>query len=106
MSQLVVRMETRRVSTNFCVEVSSYDDARERTDSKPKLLLMVDQFGVCHAPFASARSLLTEHGYQDILCVVHDSSGKLSTHKASSLVPAPSGDYPLTHDDFLKMGAD
>lgn len=85
--------------------------AAERGDKSeaevvPTILLQVDQFGVCHAPYAMARSILTEHNYGHVLCVVHDTFGEVATHEAASLVPAPSGDFPLTHDDFLKISAD
>lgn len=95
-SQLVVGMERRRV------QALDQDDSSSQKVA-PVVLLQVDQFGVCHAPYAMARSILSEHNYGEVLCIVHDAFGDLAGHKASSLVPAPSGDFPLTHEDFLKM---
>lgn len=42
------------------------------------LILQIDQFGICHAPFAHARSYLSEYGYGEA-CVtyVHDALGQL-----------------------------
>ena len=97
-TQLVVGMERRRVQ--------ALDILKSSDRVVPKVLLQVDQFGVCHAPFAMARSILTEHGYGDVLCIVHDTFGEVAPHEAVSLVPAPSGDYPLTHDDFSKIIVD
>lgn len=37
----------------------------------PILLLHVDQFGICHAPHASARAWLTEYGYGDCSMLIH-----------------------------------
>lgn len=124
-TQLVVGMERRRVqalqqavphpSAHEMMESSEYDDHNDKNNDNtvgsvqvvvPKVLLMLDQFGVCHAPYAQARSLLTEHHYGEVLCIVHDTFGQVATHEASSLVPAPSGDFPLTHDDFLKIQED
>ena len=35
-------------------------------------ILLVDHFGVCHAPWAAARSLLTEHaGFENVRCWAH-----------------------------------
>ena len=36
-----------------------------------KLLVQVDQFGICHGPFAAARSFLVEHGYGETWVVVN-----------------------------------
>lgn len=104
-SQLVVGMERRRVQA-MQSEHSEQSDSQAFPPALPKVLLMLDQFGVCHAPYAQARSILTEHSYGHVLCVVHDTFGQVSLHTASSLVPAPSGDFPLTHADFLKIEED
>eukprot|EP01035_Chromulina_nebulosa_P019885 gene19885-25840_t len=61
--------------------------------NKPVYLLMIDQFGVAHAPFAQARALLSEHGYGDIITIVHDEDGKLHNVKISDLAPAVELDY-------------
>ena len=47
----------------------------------------VDDLGVAHAPFASGRAFLAEHGYGavDVLC--HDSEGSLSVVEALELMP-------------------
>jgi hypothetical protein len=91
-------MERRRVQF-----LEASNDNNNLDPVVPKVILQIDQFGVSHAPYAMARSILTEHRYGDVLCVVHDTFGEVALHSASSLVPAPSGDFPLTHDDFLKI---
>ena len=63
----------------------------------PVMLVMTDQFGVCHAPFAQGRALLTEYGYDDVMILVHDESGSCCVTTAASLAPSHS---LLSHDDF------
>lgn len=63
----------------------------------PVMLVMTDQFGICHAPFAQGRALLTEYGYDDVMILVHDASGACCITTAVSLVPSHS---LLSHDDF------
>ena len=104
-------MERRRVQAMAMdlsseVDESAVSAAEKKAAVVPRVLLMLDQFGVCHAPHAQARSLLTEHDYGYVLCIVHDTFGQVATHSAASLVPAPSGDLPLTHEDFLKIHAE
>lgn len=68
----------------------------------PKLLIMVDQYGVAHAPFAQARALLTEHGFGHIGILVHDSISKdIVSTTAAALAPSPPGIRLLTHSDFV-----
>mmetsp|Transcript_78429 Transcript_78429/g.199415 ORF Transcript_78429/g.199415 Transcript_78429/m.199415 type:complete len:326 (+) Transcript_78429:80-1057(+) len=45
----------------------------------PVCVMQVDQYGVAHAPFASARTLLVEHGFEKVTFVAHDVSGKWSS---------------------------
>ena len=54
---------------------------------RPKVLCMADQYGVCHAPFATARAFLTEHGYGDVSVLLHDNDGVLHTVQAEDLLP-------------------
>jgi cytidine deaminase len=66
----------------------------------PVLLVQADQFGIAHAPFAPARSFLSEHGYGDCLVLLHDAASddvenanawKLRQVSAADLAPnAPS----------------
>jgi hypothetical protein len=58
----------------------------------------VDQFGNCHAPFATARALLNEHGLSSVKALVHDSTGVLHAVTAAALVPSIA-DY-VNPDDF------
>lgn len=68
----------------------------------PTAILMMDQVGVCHAPFAQGRSLLAEHGYGSTRVFVHDSDGVLHVVRAADLLPPPPGAAKfLSHDDFL-----
>lgn len=47
--------------------------AESQADSiKPVLLVQVDQFGICHAPFGGARAFLNEYGHGSIQVIVHD----------------------------------
>jgi len=50
--------------------------AREKGNAAPYCILQADQFGVAHAPFASARSLLIEHGFGDVLVCAHTGTGE------------------------------
>lgn len=43
----------------------------ERSNAHPTALVQVDSFGVAHAPFASARAFLSEHGYGNCCVLVH-----------------------------------
>lgn len=45
-------------------------------------MLLVDQFGNLHAPFAQARTFLCEHGFGDTEVVVHGEEGGLVVLKA------------------------
>lgn len=47
-------------------------DVRRR---EPRLLVMVDQFGICHAPFGATRAFLKEFGHQELRCLVHCRGG-------------------------------
>lgn len=38
----------------------------------PVMIVMADQHGMCHAPFAPARSFLKEYGFGDVKVLVHD----------------------------------
>lgn len=67
---------------------------------KAIMIGLVDQFGVFHAPFAQARSLLTEHHYGDLKLVVHDNEGKIVITEVNKLLPTPEGLSLLSHDDF------
>jgi len=43
---------------------------------RPMLLAQVDQFGIAHSPFASARAYLSEFGYDDCVVLVHTFVGE------------------------------
>mmetsp|Transcript_22733 Transcript_22733/g.50002 ORF Transcript_22733/g.50002 Transcript_22733/m.50002 type:complete len:339 (-) Transcript_22733:88-1104(-) len=52
-------------------------------------LLQVDQFGVATAPTAAARTLLIEHGMQDVIFAAHDEDGHwLPAMKAADSLPS------------------
>jgi len=53
----------------------------------PSLVLMSDQFGVLHAPFACARAFLAEHGYEDLKLIVHNRQGCLQKTTIAHLSP-------------------
>jgi cytidine deaminase len=118
-SQLIVGMERRKYENKLRKERHAAaaaagdvpDDTKHEVNydenySIPHIILMTDQFGVCHAPFAPARSLLTEHGYQDTLVVVHHHPTVCyQTCRVHELIPAPDGIEPLSHDDFLTLSS-
>jgi cytidine deaminase len=54
---------------------------------KPVSLVQIDQFGIMHAPFASARAFLVEHGFSDLTVMIHDREGKIHTPRLIDLVP-------------------
>ena len=105
-SQLVSVMERRKICSECSVSTSTDESVFEQPQFKysslPKYLVMVDQFGVAHAPFAQARALLYEHGFGDIRVIVHNMTSKeLEIVLASSLAPQPQGGRLLSHDDFV-----
>lgn len=98
-SQLLRDMERRK----YCIPCNNSNV--EITNqyiffSKPVMIVMIDQFGITHAPFAQARSLLSEHGYEDIQVLVHDNAGEIQLCTIGSLLPQPPNTSLLSHDDF------
>jgi hypothetical protein len=65
---------------------------------QPVWIVMADQFGVCHAPFAPARAYLVEHGYGEVGVLVHDAYGRLHRTTANALMPALPGDEWCAND--------
>ena len=63
-------------------------------------LVMVDNLGVAHAPFASARALLGEYGYGRTRVLYHSEEGKECSALLQELTPPPPGGAFLTHDAF------
>ena len=43
----------------------------QESTAPPTLLVQADQYGIAHAPFAPARSFLTEHGHEQCLILLH-----------------------------------
>lgn len=109
-SQLVRDMESKRYCAPCSGSSSNGATSGEGTPAtnvfqaglvtKPVMLVMCDQFGVAHAPFAQARCLLTEHGYGYVQVLVHDSDGVLCTAAADDLVPQPAGTSLVSHEMF------
>lgn len=65
-------------------------------------IIMVDNLGIAHAPFASARSLLAEHGYTESTTVMyHGEDGSEKRCLVQDLVPPPPGGAFLNHESFL-----
>jgi len=69
---------------------------------RPECLVMLDQWGIAHAPFASARAILTEYGYGDVQILVHDEHGAAQVCSAAALTPPPKDGKFMTHDLFLQ----
>ena len=61
------------------------DEGSKKSD--PDVLIMVDQFGIIHAPFGQARAILSEHGYGHIKVIVMQSDGVPQTTTCSALIP-------------------
>jgi len=51
---------------------------REEGGAPAAVVAQADQFGLAHAPFAAARSLLMEHGFGDLRIFAHDKEGSLA----------------------------
>ncbi|CAM9274425.1 unnamed protein product [Sphacelaria rigidula] len=60
---------------------------RAKGGIRPSCVLLVDQFGNLHAPFAQARTFLCEQGFGNTRVVVHGADGRLVVLKAQDLVP-------------------
>jgi hypothetical protein len=93
----------RRINTDTTTESSITSTVEsEQFIVAPTLLLLIDQHGLAHAPFAQARALLTEHGYGDLSIIVHDcESLQPVLVRAAELTPEPpSGGKLLCQDDF------
>jgi len=70
---------------------------RARKEGGPKAMCVVqaDQFGLAHAPFAAARSLLVEHGFGDVLLCGHGDDGEWAA--------AITAQESLPHADFVQI---
>lgn len=118
-SQLLGLMEKRRVLGGPCHSCLSclkcrftfpceaetdhpvLDESSIHKEMLPVVVVMTDQFGVCHAPFAQARSLLCEHGYSSVKVLIHSDGGELLAIPAQDLLPqAPGGAKFVSHDEF------
>lgn len=90
-SQLVYELERRRIS----VLESGNSNIHE-----PVYLLTVDQFGVLHSPFAQARALLVEFGYENVQIIIHDINGELVFTTPKELLPTHGNNIALRYEDF------
>jgi cytidine deaminase len=96
-SQLLLDAERKK----YCLPCNNGDiESASRAFVKPTMLVMVDQMGIAHAPFAQARSLLSEHGYGYLQILVHDEFGDIHVCSIADLVPQPKDCPLLSHDDF------
>lgn len=69
-----------------CQLAPAIETARKR-GVPPVMLCMADHHGVLHAPFATARAYLCEHGLGDVAVALHDEHGALHVVRASELLP-------------------
>ena len=96
-TQLILDMERKK----YCLPCNNDDtDSTSKAFTKPTMLIMVDQMGVAHAPFAQARSLLSEHGYDYLQVLVHDEFGGIHICSVADLIPQPKDCLLLSHEDF------
>ena len=76
-------------------------DKRARSGPRPVVIVQVDQYGVAHCPFASARTLLNEHFDRNLKVLFHSEDALEHSCLSSDLVPPPPGASYLSHDSFL-----
>ncbi|CAE7619802.1 gltB, partial [Symbiodinium pilosum] len=69
--------------------------ARKEGQPPPAAIVQVDNYGLAHAPFAAARSLLIEHGFGDVLLIAHSDEAKWTE-------PLPAKEA-LPHANFLAI---
>lgn len=75
----------------------------KKESNRPKFLLHLDQWGVCHGPFAPARAYLVEEGFgTDVTCFVHDESLGLHAVLAKELYDG--GDVVIDWDNLQEGG--
>lgn len=55
-------------------------------------MILVDQFGNLHAPFAQARTFLFENGFGDTQLLIHAEDGRIAVLKAKG------EDFPIVGD--------
>jgi hypothetical protein len=73
------------------VESSDGDGDGVRRRRQARLLVQVDQYGICHAPSGAARAFLKEYGHSELGCLVHEEDGGplvLRTVTVRELTPA------------------
>jgi len=84
--------------------LKQYPEKMKETQAEevvPRTIVMVDQFHICHAPFAAGRSVLIEHGFGAVEMFVHTTEGKLMRTTVKDLFPtSESFGANLSHDDF------
>ena len=71
-------------------------------------LIQVDQWGIPHAPYAAARSLLVEHGWGHVPCIVSRlaKSNHLSKEETLEVYTVPTRELAPMVPDFTKPEAD
>lgn len=52
---------------------------------RPSWVLLVDQFGNLHAPFAQARTFLSEYGFGETKVAIHGDDGRIVVVKAKGV---------------------
>jgi len=89
------------VSIEAVARLSFALEARRRSGNRALLLLVSDQWGVLHAPFAVGRSYLVERGFGDLLTAVHNPlTGAVQELRCSDLtgvVPVANSDAPAAN---------
>lgn len=76
----------------------------EKADTEPVLIIMIDQYGIAHAPFAQARALLSEHGYGEVKVIVHNAVSRMpEVTTITALTPQPVGGKLLCPQDLTAL---
>lgn len=98
--------DTSRPGTHTLAVREMFDDAADGDDDDDddgfgevecddaitvRWVVLVDQFGITHAPPGQARALLAEQGFGQAMVVVHNERGAVVTVSADGLLPSPSG---------------
>ena len=63
--------------------------AATSAQGEPLVLIMADQYGILHAPFAAARAWMVEYGYGGTVVLLHrQGDGRLVAVRADALAPS------------------
>jgi len=89
-------------SIDAVARLSVWLEEHVQNGDHPTTVVVCDQWGVLHAPFATGRSYLCEYGFDDVTILIHDAdSGAICTLRCRELA---GGDDDSVHIDCLGTG--